>query len=738
MFRTLITRLQQQSAAYLHELYWFTALLSLLPAIRANLLFAFVQPVTSTFIPAGGETTPQILPALESPFGMWAFALAAVSLVLALASKRYWRLLAPVALLALGAADIPAGDDMLDDAVLGDDLPLLNNLYLVSAFLLFVYFVIAGSVRAPSFLLFALALLGLQQFDDQLAWPQTILFIVAAVVASLVAETVRQNLPLAKQLGRSNLIGLTWRTFRLWWPMLILIYIGVQLSNMMTSATEEALYATDAVQPYCYVDAVGPGAIMACPDATLRVTDTAFFRYSPDDDTTVCTYWPGWNPELPSTPMPPTFECPVADPTPDAWALTRLAFFDSADRSVERDFDVREWRLERQIRTMTNAVKRNADTLPGEARKLYDAVIPQTTGMKQSSCGLLKVSCHAANIVIGELNDAYIIARDNGEEEFVGYANSKRPLINSKTNEFGTALQGKMLSTLNAFERRTRNTIARVETAVFAVQRVLLLWLLVIAVKSFLFVFARVIFDQSTDIQVDLLEHDGDVQQGKVRQVQEVDIPADYPHTLYYKANYQPLGPAPRFSIPQWRASILSRLRFGAWNMSQVRMPLADDNRVTFNSIEGEHLVDWTLREGEEVVFSYRNFVAMNENIELRTVISLRVATLLLGRIVFHTARCRKGEGRLILRTRGKPATAAQVRQSIPVARLVAWNRYARFSVDSHLTTADIFLNGFNLRRTDGEDCSKPQGILIVEADARDGGILVGTLRFAKTFLLPV
>ena len=132
----------------------------------------------------------------------------------------------------------------------------------------------------------------------------------------------------------------------------------------------------------------------------------------------------------------------------------------------------------------------------------------------------------------------------------------------------------------------------------------------------------------------------GTVQRAAHLRLKDVDIPADYPHTLYYKANYQPLGPAPRFSIPQWYASILSRLRFGAWNMSQVRMPLADQNRVTFNSIEGEHLVDWTLEEGEEVVFSYRHFVAMNGNIELRTVISLRVATLLLGRIVFHTARC--------------------------------------------------------------------------------------------------
>ena len=381
---------------------------------------------------------------------------------------------------------------------------------------------------------------------------------------------------------------------------------------------------------------------------------------------------------------------------PEEWALSRLGFLDSVDRSVERVFDIREWEINKAI----DRIQRSADSgvagAPGEARKLY-AVVPRTTGMKRSSCGLLKVSCHAANIVIGELNDAYAAAVVAGEDKFVAYVQGKATQTNQGVKKFSEDLRADMQAELAGYEQRTRSAISKVYIATNAVRQVLLLWLIVIAV-----------------------------------------IAPDYPHTLYYKANYQPLGPAPRFSIPQWRASLLSRLRYGAWNMSQVKMPLPVNNRVTFNSIEGEHLVDWTLEEGEEVVFSYRNFVAMNENIELRTVVSLRIATLLLGRIVFHTARCKRGEGRLILRTRGKPATAAQVQQSIPVARLVAWNRYARFSVDSHLTTVDIFLNGFNLRRTAGDNSDGPQGVLIVEADARDGGILVGTLRFAKTFLLPV
>jgi hypothetical protein len=109
-----------------------------------------------------------------------------------------------------------------------------------------------------------------------------------------------------------------------------------------------------------------------------------------------------------------------------------------------------------------------------------------------------------------------------------------------------------------------------------------------------------------------------------------------------------------------------------------------------------------------------------------------------MGRYVFHTAKCVGGPGRLILRTRGKPATAEQAQQSIPISRLVAWNRYARFSVDSHLTRKDIFLNGFNLRRSHTETDDERKGNLIVEADAREGGMLVGTLRFARHFVLPI
>ena len=51
----------------------------------------------------------------------------------------------------------------------------------------------------------------------------------------------------------------------------------------------------------------------------------------------------------------------------------------------------------------------------------------------------------------------------------------------------------------------------------------------------------------------------------------------------------------------------------------------------------GQSIVEWSMREGEEVVFRYKDFFGASENVELRSRISLRLSTLLLGRVVFHS-----------------------------------------------------------------------------------------------------
>ncbi|MEP1740550.1 MAG: hypothetical protein ABJI60_20130 [Kangiellaceae bacterium] len=703
------------------ELYWFLILLAIYPALRADLLFPHTwhAKLSSDFT----------LTSIDNPFGYWMLVFSLLVGLAAIGQKRW-----------LGGS--LATLSFIVISVMGSEFsqtwPLINTVYIVMAFVLFIYFVVVGSVRTISFFIFVVLLIVTQSIDSLIAWPQIIVFIVASMIGSLVAETIRQNIPLAKKLGRNSVLALSRRTFSLWWPMLILIAIGLWLSKRLTESAEAGLYAQDIVTPYCRLGVVEPN-ILKCPDgkAELREEQLIVPYGLKNKEPAECIVWPQYGVEVQTEAQPKSFLCPTDRNKGMVWELSRVGFFASLDLSVEKRFADKHHQAIRMINHARYKLNRKA-TNAGDAASTIFEVVPETTGMKTSKCGGLELSCHAANIVITGLNAAYVKARKNAKPKFVnkmkGMSVKTKKEIALYTEEAKTTIS----ATLLEFEQLTRTSTKRVHTATNMVRQVLLLWLILIAIKSFLFVFARVIFDKSTDIDVDLLEQDGDASEGTVKSLQEINIPGSYPFNIYYKANYQPLGPAPRFNIPQWRSSLLSRLRFGAWNMSQVKMPIEEKDGLTFNAIEAEHLVNWELEEGEEVVFSYRHFVAMNENIQLRTVISLRVETLLLGRIVFHTAKCIGGPGRLILRTRGKPATAEQVRQSIPAARLVAWNRYAKFSVDSHLTKADMFLNGFNLKRSKGSTPDDPQGILIVEADARDGGILVGTLRFAKNFLLPI
>jgi hypothetical protein len=707
-----------------NDIYWVTLLLSLTPALRLDLLYPF-----SWF---GGLTSRYALPEVENPFGLFALLLALLVAGVALASDRRWRALAALPLVALLIADSP----------LGTSLNGLNTVYVVSAFVAFAYFALRGEALSLPFALFMALLVVWEKFDDLLTWPQIVVFLAAVLVARFLVEAIRQNLPLARDLGRSNLLSLSGRTLALWWPMLVLIGIGMWLSTRITDATENLMYERGYVVPYCALNPAEPQSAIPCPEGERVLSSASFYRepvpevVDPEHRPTCRLRAAHYESDVP---LPPghRFLCPDAEEG-DPWPLHKLGFFESLDLTVQRRFEIAEWELQRMLSTIDAAALKADNRADAEARRLF-SVVPSTTGMQANPCyDPPWLDCEAANMVIRGLNSAYAKGRARAETRFVNYVDERARDASSDVKTLTADVRESLNEELNAAEASTRQAIDRVRSAGNVVRQILLLWLVVVAIKSILYVFARVIFDKSTDIDVDLLERESIPAEGTVAHMQEVNIPGDYPYDIYYKANYQPLGPAARFSIPQWRASVMSRLRFGAWNMSRVEMPLDEPEGITFNSVEAEHLIDWKMQDGEEVVFSYRNFVAMNENVQLRTVISLRVATLLLGRLVFHTARCRGGSGRLILRTRGKPATAEQVRRSIPAARLVAWNRYARFSVDSHLTLADVFLNGFNLRRSPSGNGEEPQGILIVEADARDGGLLVGTMRFAKNFLMPV
>ena len=705
---------------WVESCFWLLALIGLIPALRADLLFPhdWIENANANFS----------VSSIDNPFGLLSLLPALVVAIIAAAKRRPIRWLPVLPFLAV----------LLANTGIESYLEGLSSAYAVAAFVVFLYFVSAARVRSFYFGAFLAILLIVRSTDELLGWHQVVEFVLVSAVASLTIEAFRQNWPLIKELGRANAAAMFGRALKLWSPTLILIATGWWITDRLTAGTEEGLYESGAVERFCHFVSLGDDAFIDClPDNIMEVPTDWVREYTPEVGGPNCSIdyieAPG-QPFFRSIRLP---ECPLRDEGIEAWQLAPAPFFISLDMTVAKRFAAFADDRRRKTEQLVNAVNTGSASAGDSAADLFE-IVPGSTGLQQRTCGFGDIKCAAGNLVKSELEDSYQAGRARAKERFVLEMEERANAVADGVEGAADGTRERIDGAFRDIEVASRNTVGRVSKASSLLRVLMFLWMVVIIIKSFLYVLSRVIFDKATEIHVDLLEQESDPAEGSVRHVQEVSIAGAYPYTMFYKADYQPLGPAPRFDIPQWRASILSRLRFGAWNMSRVDMPTEDARGLTFNAIEAEHLVDWTMKDGEEVVFSYRNFVAMNSNVELRTVISLRVATLLMGRIVFHTARCKGGDGRLILRTRGKPATADQVRQSIPASRLIAWNRYARFSVDSHLTRKDIFLNGFNLRREGVDDDTNPQGILVVEADARSGGVMVGTLRFAKHFLLPV
>lgn len=801
------------------NLFWLIGLIALLPAFKAGTL----SP-TQWLDPLTGELV------LDSPpriFGWFALPLGALAIVFANRAQQWFAwLVAATHWITLASPYAPPD--------------IAGKVYAGLALAVLICFVLRGRTNSLAFAGFLVALIDVAQTDEALTWPPILLLVTAIIVGRIVVEAFTQNWSLARQLGRSNVLALSLRTLALWWPMLILIAIGVWLGEQLKSGTENALYAQALITPHCQIDSVGEAATLDCRRVRLRLGEfddvvlrASAFRQVGNRDVggAVSQLWRALTPLLGSQPATDTmrglqtlvreaqfddfraqlatvvtqvdsriaeaklgdqigapirrdaarlerlsevvsgstppmcvlrsfdwievqsepagvmFQCPGAiepategdetetQPTEVTHALARVKFFDSAYRTIDRDYDQRRFDLYQRARNIRAATRGNMRRARNEATGMFD-LVPEDTGLSTRDCRFLEVKCGASNYVIGELNAAYANKRAEARRGYLEELSSLEQDANRQTEAFVTQAELAMTGRLEQARSVSLAYVRKIETGANVVGQLLQLLLIVAIIKSLLYVFARVIFDKSTDIEVDLIDAEVEPVQGTVRHTSEVSIPADYASDIYFKPNFQPLGPAARFSIPQWTRSWLARIRYGAWHMSQARFPLPEGSGLTFNAIEAEHLVDWEMQPGEEVVFNYNNFVAMNANVELNTLISLRVSNLLLGRMIWHTAKCTDGPGRLILRTRGKPATEAQVRQSIPATRLIAWNRNARFSIDSHLTPQDVFLNGFNLSRSERDD--RNDGILVVEADARDGGLLVGTLRFARNFLLPI
>ena len=123
---------------------------------------------------------------------------------------------------------------------------------------------------------------------------------------------------------------------------------------------------------------------------------------------------------------------------------------------------------------------------------------------------------------------------------------------------------------------------------------------------------------------------------------------------------------------------------------------------------------------------SWRNFFGASEGLQFRTQLSLRLSTLLLGRVLFRIARCppEADGGILLLRADVEQGDNANL-QAVPPERLLAWNRQARFRAHGAESAFGVLVHGVTLVR-------EASAGAIVLATSEDRGPRFGSLRFVR------
>ena len=380
--------------------FWFLALVGLLPALRADLLFPhdWIENAEANFS----------VSSIENPFGFLSLVPAFAVAVIAAARRK------PAGWLAV----LPFLTVLLANTKIEEYLAGLSSAYAVSAFVVFLYFVGAGRVRSGYFFAFAALLVFLREVDSAIGWHQIVEFVLVAIVASLVYEAGRQNWPLLKDLGRANSMAMLGRTVVLWSPTILLIAAGWWISERLTSGTEEGLYASGAVVQHCHFQALGDDGYIDClPDGVMQVPDAWVARYTTEMGGQQCAIRFIEAEEQPFFPAISLLKCPPED-SDAVWDLAHAPFFVSVDLTVKKRFEALA--AERRVATdsLVRAVESGSEQAGPRARELFQ-IVPKTTGLTSRDCGFLDVKCGAGNLVKSEINAAYDRGRKRAEERFV-------------------------------------------------------------------------------------------------------------------------------------------------------------------------------------------------------------------------------------------------------------------------------------------------------------------------------
>ncbi|KZS41122.1 hypothetical protein AWE51_23515 [Aquimarina aggregata] len=554
-----------------------------------------------------------------------------------------------------------------DEVALEKYEALIGILHFLCYKIAFLYFIVKGRLRSLPFILILILIWSVLDIQH------LILFFTYTVLVRFLYLAIIQNIVVFKETGLTRIGNLVLKSFLYWSPLLIFIIPGAILNSKMNKASIDKIY-----------------------DNTFIETTNDERKYKRDQ-----------------------FE-------------KDLKF------SLEAEVICMQESIQNGTLQMTKVVANKTDKLPQEVSQIYKGIFKPTLPemapvFKEEDCGFwgkLNFPCQAKNSAKRSVNESYYTQRSEMLTSLIGQVeksvNGTQEEVQASTAQINETLKNQVDTVIS----RLKFTIQSSFDMITFINLLLDIAFAFLILKSFLYVFSRVAFSSDDENYVTLLSSSSNTSKGILNRLgNQFSIdPKNTKEDYYISRSFEPGGRAPKFSLPQWRSAILARVFTRNYAMNKVVMN-SKPEEVHFKAMGSHEFVEWEIKEGEEVVFHFKNFVGMSDGIKIAAVVSLRLTSLLFGRVIFTTA---KGPGKLILLTKGEPITTGQTEAntSIATSRILAWQKNTRFNVESELNLVDVFMSGIYLKKKDDD-------LILIDADVK-GPAKNGIVRFIKNFILPV
>jgi hypothetical protein len=648
-------------------IFWFVVLCGFIPAMLARTLFPF------DWI-ASFSKPPELLPVVGTTPQMIFGVLLLIGLSLCVLHRRYWRLLLLLPLVLLMLVSFSEDSKLFKPA---------HMAYGGTSFAVFAYHFLLNKhahIRNLPFLAYVLLLILLLLSIPAFGLYQLVVFVFIAIVLHMLHLFWMQNFRFFKKLRFKKTLHLGMKSLLLWAPILLFLIPGHMLYQYLSRASENFLYERTLLT---HVDK------KRGPDGRIRRTTTEAVGRG----------------------------------------IVERDLEKDLSVSISRQLVVEDKKLEKELKALERASKKNAKQVPDKATDLVFDSLPPDPLLEPDRCRFMDIPCYTGNSIKEGVNRAYRSAYNEQKRSLRNVLRDEAKKTNNDVKAVINLARREKKETFKKIERSLNVLIANVFDA-FTLLVLSLNFLLILAViKSYMYVFARVAFARGTEASIAFCDPELAIKKGKVnKKGSKYIVGKRTKKDFFFSRRYHPRGHAQRISLPNWGAAILSRILTRTYVMNRAKLANTETG-IQFETVATNEFVEWELGPDEIVFFDFKNLVGMGDSVRFRTEISLRLPTLLMGRMIFH---CATGPGKLVLRTH-KPAAISgdpYSRLSTPVHRFVAWHAKTCFDVDAEGNVLDIFLSSVNLKKHSGD-------LVVINADIPTT-VAGGIIRFIKSFLLPI